>query len=364
MILHLAFALELEAAKERAQWRNPIFNTKWGATKFPPLKGAEAAKSARTADQCNISRRQKFPHTGKQEHASLIRAINMWHKFDVFMPTREGAPSRTAAHSRLAPTWKTVDRRKHAKSRLVAKGYEDPDFGGGSGGNLWLREFAIFESTRRVGALDCGYRKCLFAGGYLSARRVTSRAPRMMLLSAFIKNPYGYLSCKKDPLKLAGLKFQASFFGRCLYCIHQAQSGAAVVIAAQTDDILGCGEPGVFLLFRRFLACRLRTLEILETNFANVWTKLPPGQGLPCDCDPEAFYGKAPTDADPPTDAGPSPTPPIDGGHPQLAMQVGRTLRGRVQIFATRYLRSDISDRRDQIFAPGLPSWQPRSTPF
>ena len=51
MILHLAFALELEAAKERAQWRNPIFNTKWGATKFPPLEGEKAAKSARTADQ-------------------------------------------------------------------------------------------------------------------------------------------------------------------------------------------------------------------------------------------------------------------------------------------------------------------------
>ena len=208
MILHLAFALELEAAKERAQWRSPIFKTKWGATKFPPLKGAEAAKSARTADQCNISRRQKFPHTGKQEHASLIRAINMWHKFDVFMPTREGAPSRTAAHSRLAPTWKTVDRRKHAKSRLVAKGYEDPDFGGGSGGNLWLREFAIFESTRRVGALDCGYRKCLFAGGYLSARRVTSRAPRMMLLSPFMNPPTSICHARKIPSSWWALSFR------------------------------------------------------------------------------------------------------------------------------------------------------------
>ena len=66
--LHLASALEEEAAEGRAQWWNPSLADKRGAMKYSSLSEVVAAISAWVGDQCNTSSGQEPSPIKEQDH--------------------------------------------------------------------------------------------------------------------------------------------------------------------------------------------------------------------------------------------------------------------------------------------------------
>ena len=73
---------------------------------------------------------QELPTIQGQDHAALARfakaqELEARKKFDVTRSVKGGVPSKAAAGSPWARTWKMVDGRKDATARPAAKGYKD-----------------------------------------------------------------------------------------------------------------------------------------------------------------------------------------------------------------------------------------------
>ena len=80
--------------------------------------------------------------------------------------------------------------------------------------------------------------------------------------------------------ELRGIAVQCgpSFWGfvvwSVLVFILRISGGAVAAITAHTDDILGCGEPDLFLKSRRFLEIRFGQLKVQESpSYAWAWNR-------------------------------------------------------------------------------------------
>ena len=94
----------------------------WHAVNASPMEGADAAISARTADQCNRAQGQELAEDEDRTHVASIEAakgreLGDRRKIKVGQGRRPG----TLVDTRWGPTRRTVDGKKDVTARLVAR---------------------------------------------------------------------------------------------------------------------------------------------------------------------------------------------------------------------------------------------------
>ena len=126
--LPLAFVSGKRVVKRRAQWWDTRMKDKWGA-----LEGIDGAISARTAVQCGKPVTQELLPEEDRGHAALFcpakgRGLSARGTSKVFLPLKDGDPSTAVVDSRWATMLETADGERAVMARLVAKGFQVPDF--------------------------------------------------------------------------------------------------------------------------------------------------------------------------------------------------------------------------------------------
>ena len=185
-----------------------------------------------------------------------------------------------------------VDGNKNVKAQSVAKACQGPDLKGGlvatsrcvdlrsprlqviSLGALGERIVWCLEAKKAFLQVDNSDREVFLRvpmeWGPDTARRTWKlHAPAHALYGApeaFHSTLKRYLLNSENASTLTSLKFQASWFGPCLYFVFRKGGGAAGAVAAHNDDILGCAEPDIRCKVRGFLERRLGNLEVLEKS--------------------------------------------------------------------------------------------------
>ena len=136
--LHLAFVMNQEVVKERAQWRRPELGEKIetytrlgpGASVF--VGGGRAVLSAWAAEECNRILGQELTEGGKRTFSDLVktpkaRELEAWEHFRVFSLVQLDTQQIDRVDTRRVLTWNQVDGVKNVNARLAAKGFQDPD---------------------------------------------------------------------------------------------------------------------------------------------------------------------------------------------------------------------------------------------
>ena len=85
---------------------------------------------------CNRVLGQELSEAEEAVNEDLVRAaeekeLDAWKSFAVFEPIKAGDLGKSAADTRWVLAWKTVEGVQTAKTRKVAKGFQDPDLKGG-----------------------------------------------------------------------------------------------------------------------------------------------------------------------------------------------------------------------------------------
>ena len=79
-----------------------------------------------------------------------------------------------------------------------------------------------------------------------------------------------YLIDKKDSLKFANLKLEASKSDPCLFFARRSSGPAVGVITTHVDDLLGCGGNDIPGKMEKFPAARFSPAKVQKDNFAHI----------------------------------------------------------------------------------------------
>ena len=83
-----------------------------------------------------------------------------------------------------------------------------------------------------------------------------------------------YLLQSETSLKLAGLRFEVSALGPCLFIVYNREKKSAGVFSSHIDDILGCGAPGTLDRTRYCMEQRFGPLKVQEDTMLHVGMEL------------------------------------------------------------------------------------------
>ena len=103
--LEIALAVDLEVAKDNAQWWNPEPKPQVEEHRSSAVEGADGAVSAWDPDECHRALGQELLPEEAEQHAELVQGakldeLDAWKKSDVFEPQRQTDVSKQIAQTR------------------------------------------------------------------------------------------------------------------------------------------------------------------------------------------------------------------------------------------------------------------------